>query len=221
MIEKFFKNYQIDFNKLIEYGFKKSGNIYTFEKQIVDNQFTLKFFVDNLSVVSTKIIDNSTNEEYILHLMDDVGGEFVGRVRSEYLNALNDIKEKCFKIFIFNSVQAQKVTDYIKNKYGDELEFLWPKFSNNAIWRRKDNKKWYCLIISLPKNKLKLKGNETAVIIDVRISEEDLKMIDNVSIFEAYHMNKLHWITLLLDSNLSDNQIFNLIDNSYNLANKK
>ena len=62
---------------------------------------------------------------------------------------------------------------------------------------------------------------ETAVIIDVRISEEDLKMIDNVSIFEAYHMNKLHWITLLLDSNLSDNQIFNLIDNSYNLANKK
>ena len=62
---------------------------------------------------------------------------------------------------------------------------------------------------------------ETAVIIDVRIREEDLKMIDNVSIFEAYHMNKLHWITLLLDSNLTKEQIFNFINISYNLTNKK
>lgn len=113
------------------------------------------------------------------------------------------------------------MADYIKNKYGDKLEFLWPKFPSNAIWRRKDNKKWYCLIISLPKNKLKLKGDEIAVIIDVRINDEDLKMIDNISIFEAYHMNKKHWITLLLDSNLSDKTIFELIDKSYVLAKKK
>lgn len=33
--------------------------------------------------------------------------------------------------------------EYVRKKYGDELEFLWTKFPDNAAWRRKDNRKWY------------------------------------------------------------------------------
>lgn len=85
MVEKSFNNVQIDYNKLIAYGFKKCNNIYTFEKQIVDKQFTLKISVDSLGIVSTNVIDNTTHEEYVLHLLDDLDGAFVGRVRAEYI----------------------------------------------------------------------------------------------------------------------------------------
>ena len=177
--------------------------------------------MDKNGTVSTNIIDNTTNEEYILHLMEDVGGEFVGNVRSEYYKVLTDIKERCFETHIFKSSQSKAVIEYIKNQYGDELEFLWPKFPNNAIWRRKDNQKWYSLIISLPRNKLKQAGDGIVEIIDVRITEDDLKLIDNKSILEAYHMNKKHWITLIMDNSLDNAFVFNLIDKSYILAKNK
>lgn len=221
MIEKFFNNSNVDFNKLLDFGFNYDKNKYLFQKEILNNQFTLNICVDKNGTVSTNIIDNTTNEEYILHLMEDVGGEFVGNVRSEYYKILTDIKERCFETHIFKSSQSKAVIEYIKNQYGDELEFLWPKFPNNAIWRRKDNKKWYSLIISLPRNKLKQAGDGIVEIIDVRITEDDLKLIDNKSILEAYHMNKKHWITLIMDNSLDNAFVFNLIDKSYILANNK
>ena len=173
MIEKFFDNSNINFNKLIEYGFKHSGFCYLLQKSILNNQFTLNVFIDENNIVSTKIIDKSTNEEYVLHLIEGVNGEFVNNVRSEYFKILTDIKNKCCETQIFNFFQSQQVIDYIKNKYNDELEFLWPKFPNNAIWRRKDNQKWYALIVSLRKNKLNLKGDELIEIINVRTSENN------------------------------------------------
>ena len=221
MIEKFFNNSNVDFNKLLDFGFNYDKNKYLFQKEILNNQFTLNICVDKNGTVSTNIIDNTTNEEYILHLMEDVGGEFVGNVRSEYYKVLTDIKERCFETHIFKSSQSKAVIEYIKNQYGDELEFLWPKFPNNAIWRRKDNKKWYSLIISLPRNKLKQAGDGIVEIIDVRITEDDLKLIDNKSILEAYHMNKKHWITLIIDNSLDNAFVFNLIDKSYILAKNK
>lgn len=221
MIEKFFNNSNVDFNKLLDFGFNYDKNKYLFQKEILNNQFTLNICVDKNGTVSTNIIDNTTNEEYILHLMEDVGGEFVGNVRSEYYKVLTDIKERCFETHIFKSSQSKAVIEYIKNQYGDELEFLWPKFPNNAIWRRKDNKKWYSLIISLPRNKLKQAGDGIVEIIDVRITEDDLKLIDNKSILEAYHMNKKHWITLIMDNALDNAFVFNLIDKSYILAKNK
>ena len=221
MIEKFFDNSNINFNKLIEYGFKHSGFCYLLQKSILNNQFTLNVFIDENNIVSTKIIDKSTNEEYVLHLIEGVNGEFVNNVRSEYFKILTDIKNKCCETQIFNFFQSQQVIDYIKNKYNDELEFLWPKFPNNAIWRRKDNQKWYALIVSLRKNKLNLKGDELIEIINVRTSEDNLKLIDNKSIFKAYHMNKKHWITLIMNNSLDNTFVFNLIDKSYILANNK
>ena len=221
MIEKFFNNSNVDFNKLLDFGFNYDKNKYLFQKEILNNQFTLNICVDKNGTVSTNIIDNTTNEEYILHLMEDVGGEFVGNVRREYYKVLTDIKERCFETHIFKSSQSKAVIEYIKNQYGDELEFLWPKFPNNAIWRRKDNQKWYSLIISLPRNKLKQAGDGIVEIIDVRITEDDLKLIDNKSILEAYHMNKNHWITLIMDNSLDNAFVFNLIDKSYILAKNK
>ena len=37
----------------------------------------------------------------------------------------------------------------------------------------------------------------------------------------AYHMNKVHWNMLYLDDTLDDNQIFELIDHSYELVVKR
>lgn len=60
-----FKDSVMNCNKLTEYGFILAGNKYIFSKQIFDNQFILKVFIDNLGNVLTKLIDYSTNDEYV------------------------------------------------------------------------------------------------------------------------------------------------------------
>ncbi|MDO4741566.1 MAG: MmcQ/YjbR family DNA-binding protein [Eubacteriales bacterium] len=38
------------------------------------------------------------------------------------------------------------------------------------------------------------------------------------AVVPAYHMNKLHWISIILDGSMSDDEILHLIDSSYNLT---
>lgn len=38
------------------------------------------------------------------------------------------------------------------------------------------------------------------------------------AVVPAYHMNKLHWISVILDGSMRDEEIFHLIDDSYRLT---
>ena len=38
------------------------------------------------------------------------------------------------------------------------------------------------------------------------------------AVVPAYHMNKLHWISIILDGSMTDDDILHLIDDSYNLT---
>ena len=137
-------------------------------------------------------------------------------VDMEYMSELTGKSEQ----EIFKSDEAKKVIEHIRKKYGDELEFLWEKFPENAICRRKDTKKWYVAFIRLPKNKLSLNGTEKVDILDVR-SDEVEKLIDNKTILPAYHMNKKNWVTILLDGNGDLKTVYDLVDKSCLLAKKK
>lgn len=41
------------------------------------------------------------------------------------------------------------------------------------------------------------------------------------SVLPGYHMNKKHWNTVIVDGKLSKKQIFQMLDDSYNLVGKK
>ena len=66
---------------------------------------------------------------------------------------------------------------------------------------------------------LKIESEELIDIMNIKLDPEKIKqLIDNVNYFEAYHMNKKYWITILLDSNLDINKVKELIDESYKLV---
>ena len=121
---------------------------------------------------------------------------------------------------LYDSGDAKQVLEYIKEKYQTEPEFLWDK-SNNAIFRHKDNRKWYAAILNIPKNKLGIEGEENIDILDLKC-DPALKdsIIDNIKYFAGYHMNKEHWITIILDGTVPIKDIFYFIDLSYELTKK-
>ena len=222
IIESIFKKRAIIFEKLLQYGFVEVGDKYVYDTVIFDNQMALTVNVDKQGNISTQMVEIETGEPYTLFLVEDAVGSFVGGVRQEYERVLTDIAEKCCAKQVFKSKYAKDVIEYVREKYGDELEFLWEKFDDNAIWRRKDNNKWYGAILTVVKSKLGLDGDERIEIIDLRIKPQDVEsVIDNKRFFPAYHMNKKSWISICLDGSCDLEEIFRRVDDSYVLALKK
>ena len=218
-IKDFIKNKKINLKRFKEFGFKLIDNSYYYHTSLLKNQFkmTVKINLDNS--IFTEIIDTETNEPYILHLLEIKRSGYSEKVYKEYSEVLEKIKKECFEDEIFKANYAKEIINYIKNKYGDELEFLWEKSPKNAVVRRKSSKKWYAVILTVSKRKLNLDSDEIIEVINLHnIVEEIKKLIDNKKYFPAYHMNKKHWCTICLDGTVELKEIYRMIDISYELA---
>lgn len=222
IIEGIFKKRVVAFEKLLQYGFTQNGEEYEYKTYIYDDQMELTVIIDSMGNISAKVVELDTNEPYTLFLVEDAVGSFVCGVREAYEKSLTDIAEKCCSKRVFKSKYADDVIKYVRDKYGDELEFLWEKFDDNAIWRRKDNKKWYGALLTAAKNKIGLDGEEKMEIIDLRINPQEVEsIVDSKRYFPAYHMNKKSWITICLEGSCELQEIYKRIDESYDLAKKK
>jgi len=218
-VKDFIKDKKIDLKRLKKFGFKLKDNSYYYTTSLLKNQFEMcvKINVDNS--IFTEIIDVETSEPYVLHLLETKRNAYGEKVYKTYSEVLEKIKKECFEDEIFKTDYTKEVVDYVKNKYGDELEFLWEKSPKTAVVRRKNSNKWYALILTLSKRKLNLDSDEAVEIINLHNSPEEIeKLIDNKRYFPAYHMNKKHWCTICLDGTVELEKIYKLIDMSYELA---
>lgn len=218
---QFFMRKRVDNDKLEPYGFTKDNGTFCYRTKLLNGQFLMEVYIDN-GEVQTRLLDIESECEYILHVVSSAQGEFVGAVRTAYGNVLSDIRSKCFIDDVFKSNSAKAVMQYVSSKYDTPLEFLWKNFPDNAIYRRKDNQKWYAVILTIARNKIGFDGNSTIEILDLRIDPMQLKQtIDNKRYFPGYHMNKKNWYTICLDGSVENDELFKRIDISYRLAKKK
>lgn len=221
-----FKNKKLNAEKLIKCGFKKQRDTFVYTKNILDDEFELKIIINDKEI-KTFLTEISTGELYTLHLIEGVKGAFVGRVKQEYEAILKDIEDKCFETDVFKFPYSKKVIEYAYSKYGDNVEYLWEKFPENAVCRWKDNKKWYFAILTSARGKLGDSSiinnpDELTEVINLQINPEKMEEITkDENIYPAYHMNKKRWISIVLDGSVDIEKIYKFIDKSYELAGKK
>lgn len=221
MSEDIFKNRKADRQKLLAFGFEATARGYVYRTDFVGGQMTLIVTADADRKLQTAVTDKASGDEYVLHLIAGAEGAFVGRVRTEYEALLEEIAARCFDIEVFKSAQARAVIDYVSERYSDAPEFLWQKFPDNAVVRRKDNRKWYAALLTVSRRKLGFESDEIVEILDLRMPPEDISSrVDGIRYLPGYHMNKRHWITLCLDGSLPNEELFARIDESYALAGK-
>ena len=164
----------INYDKLISYGFKLEGNKYIYSKKIHNDEFNVIVSVSDENITS-KVVEIDNNEEYIL--VDTASnGSFILELNNEYEKVINSIFCNCLDKYNLSN----DVISYIKNKYGDELEYLWDKFPSYAVVRNKHNKKWYALIAKIEKNKLIGDSKELIWILNLRC---DSDIVDGINIF--------------------------------------
>lgn len=211
----------IEFDKLIEYGFALKDDKYIYEKVLSNNHFKVIIEITKDMQIS-KVIDLEVNDEYILVDVPGASGNYVGKIREEYNNILDDFIYKSTKIDIFKNEQTKNIIKYIKDKYHDDLEYLWEKSPDAAIWRNKSNSKWYGLLMKIPENRLGIDSDNIVEIIDLRYPKDNIMdILRKKNIYPGYHMNKKSWITIKLDNSIDTNEICKLIDLSYEISMQK
>ena len=206
---------------LINYGFEQVDGRYVYKTTLAKGQMLLKVTIDGDGAVKTDLFDNETGDKYVLHLLEHAPGSFVGLLNEEYEAVLRHIEAACFEKDLFRSEQALQLIDYVRQKYGDELEYLWDKFPKYAVWRRKDSRKWYGILLTVSADRLGLNSMEMMEILDLRIEPTELtELIDEEKYFFGYHMNKKHWLTIWLNESVPLEEICKRLDKSYKLATK-
>ena len=114
-------------------------------------------------------------------------------------------------------VDRKEIFEYVKKQYGTIPEYLWSSSPDSAVLRHQ-NGKWYAVIMNVEKSKLGLDGDGTVEIIDVKCDPEMTGMIiQTYGFLPGYHMNKQHWITILLDGTGGESKILDFLDMSYDL----
>ena len=113
----------------------------------------------------------------------------------------------------------EAVLKYVLEQYGTSPEYTFESDPEIAVLRHKAGRKWYGIIMNVPKSKLGLSGDERIDILNVKCDPAvSGSMCLNAGIYPGYHMNKQHWISILLDGTVEMSMIEMLIDASFELT---
>ena len=211
------KNHTVDNCLLEKYGFKNEQGGYIYKEKICDGDFTAVAKITK-NEFTVRLFEEGFSDEYTMVNVDEASGGYVSYVRIEVKNLVDKIVNDCFV-----SISLREyVLDYIKTKYGVSPEYPWEDMPHCCIFRNGQNQKWFGIIMDVAQEKLTGKGKN---IIDVMNLKNDPRrisdLIDGKNIFKAYHMNKIHWISVILDKNINSDKLKQLIDESFDLINKK
>lgn len=221
MPEISFPHYRIKKDALLPFGFVPEEEGFCYQTAILSGQFILSVRLDTKDRVFADLTDASTGAPYVLHLVPEAVGAFVGEVREAYTSALSKIRDGCFYRRVFQNDTVYRLLDYAKEAYGSEPEYLWEKFPENAVLRRKDTGTWYGAVLTTSADRLGLSSQEKVEILDFRAIPETIPdLLKNAGFFPGWHMNKKHWVTLLLDGSIPLEEIKTRLDESYRLAKK-
>ena len=116
----------------------------------------------------------------------------------------------------------QEFLSFCEKTYGTTPDL---PFSNDFITttlRHEDNKKWYAIVMLLSRKKFGFDSEEKIDVVNLKLPLELFgAFTKEEGVYPAYHMNKKHWISILLDDNLDDSLLTSLIDISYDLTIKR
>lgn len=207
-------SYKLNLDKLLKYGFIKKDNYYELEKDISPK--FIAYFQINFNTFKVNVIDKTTEEEYIPYKLKTTTGNYVANLRQKVEELKIDILNNCYD---YDNISS-KILSYVKDKYQTTPEYPWAE--TPSAYTLKTNNKWYGLYMKIPFKSLKIAQEGEVEIINLKNNPEKIKnIIDNKVYYPAYHMNKKHWLTIILSNKTNLKEVYELIDESYNLVKKE
>ena len=116
----------------------------------------------------------------------------------------------------------EKIIGFIKKEYDVSPEYLFEGDFDTAVFRHNDTKKWFGIIMKVKRSTLGIEGEGTVDVMNVKCDPllVDI-LVQRENFLRAYHMNKRLWVSILIDSDTDFGEICGLIEQSFQLTDKK
>ncbi len=96
----------------------------------------------------------------------------------------------------------QEFFAYCRSAHGTQPDYPFEEDFETAVMRHGDTRKWYAIVMRVPRRKFGFAGKSGDEVVDVVNLKLPTEMFGSfgadVGVYPAYHMNKLHWISVLL-----------------------
>ena len=93
----------------------------------------------------------------------------------------------------------QQFLEYCLNTYGTSPDYPFDEDFETAVLRHEDNRKWYTLVMQVSRRKFGFDNDEVIDVVNLKLPTEMFGSFGAPEgVYPAYHMNKLHWISVLL-----------------------
>lgn len=116
----------------------------------------------------------------------------------------------------------EELEAYIEETYAAEPEHPWADEPLYTVYRHEANRKWFALLMDVPRCKLGLDGDEMISAVNLKCDPLLIgSMVGEPGIFPAYHMSRAHWITAALDGSAEEEKLKFLLEMSFDLTNVK
>ena len=164
--------------------------------------------------LTAQVYDSATNEKYALFDNNRAHGTFVGAMRKEVQKIIEEIRAACFS----SADLKEKYIAFLKERFGAQPDFPWADTPDFCVFRA-ENQKWFALIMKIKYKQLGLSGDEEVWVVNMKADADKIaSLIDKKSIFPAWHMNKKHWITILLTAATDFDRLCALTERSFELV---
>lgn len=210
-----FRSAKIKPDHLKSTGFTSCDNKnFTLQTPVSNGDFNalINLSLEN-QTLTVQVFDSATNEKYVLFDMPSAYGAFVSSVREEVQKIIDDIKAQCFEE---NDLKDSYI-EWLKSHFSVQPDFPWPRTPDFCVFRC-PNQKWFVLVMKIKYSQLGLIGNEEVWVVNIKADCDEIpSLIDHKSIFPSWHMNKKHWITILLTAVTDFEQLCTLTKKSYEI----
>ena len=93
----------------------------------------------------------------------------------------------------------QDSLEYCLNTYGTSPDYPFDEDFETAVLRHADNRKWYAIVMRVSRRKFSFDSDEVIDVVNLNLPTEIFGSFGTSDgVYPAYHMNKLHWISVLL-----------------------
>lgn len=93
----------------------------------------------------------------------------------------------------------QAFFDYCLNTYGTAADYPFEEDFETAVLRHGGNRKWYAIVMRVSRRKFGFDCDEVIDVVNLKLPLEMFGSFGpSEGVYPAYHMNKLHWISVLL-----------------------
>ena len=192
-----------------------TSDLKEYEGKIISSKIDgFYFYIVSASVEKglEMIVRDESHERYSLFDVTTTNSKIAQQLRQE---AEEMVFQWCYSVDTSLVALKEKWNHWILENVTPYSAMPFKK-SAATVYNVKENGKWYALMNEIPFSKLGITSDEIALILNVKISPEEKEiLLQKEGVFEAYHMNKKHWISIALNVCKDEAFIQKCIVNSY------